>query len=722
MSVLNRKLFNRGGRVSSRGVGITSGLATPKRGYVDRPGSYQGKEDAESSLPVPKKFTARPFEKIFAEKQGILENLRPPTQEFSKFDAAAPALMTFFGNLMSGKSFNTGLGGAFDIAGQALQQATPEFSQALRARREAEAADRKEKFALDLQAYESAEAAHTAELVREAKAAEVNYDMKTFNYTDDKGRLMKEERETLDGVTWTPVAGSQRPATADKHVAGSTGTYTDDAGNSFEGYKIIEDGVREVIIDSSTNEPYSGTGVTKQPNYQLGESLYYVLNADGEYTGLQLDLSTPDGRDNFNKILRQDPEDTIKISGKDVSVKDLLFTKEDPKFETKPEIGDGIFTEYDKNGKATGVQIDIAAETGYGPNKTMSGMDYYLQQLKDPNFTLAKVSINAADSNTLASSLPKSYTGNLQVNQDSAVTFVSELLPAYRATREPDFIAKDTIVGSAFSFINNFKSNIDNLARVYITPTEQEPNPDPIFVGEDGEGLKVTADQFLDAFKLKSEANRSLVEKVAGGGEEFNSQIIGLAYTLALQNNPDGRISEPDFRYALQQLKGGSADPDIIARVMLLQYSKAKNKYILNWMNQAQQANPDIPLVYKDGSTLRDKAEEEFFVRSPEAREFEKIIEERDEKNKTNDYDIVVGESIKYPLPQFFANPNFPDDPPLKLVEGGQPAMVIIKQYLNSPSPTEGLDMFDYLQQNNLVLTYIDGNGKEQILNITEKK
>ena len=722
MSVLNRKLFNRGGRVSSRGVGITSGLATPKRGYVDRPGSYQGKEDAESSLPVPKKFTARPFEKIFAEKQGILENLRPPTQEFSKFDAAAPALMTFFGNLMSGKSFNTGLGGAFDIAGQALQQATPEFSQALRARREAEAADRKEKFALDLQAYESAEAAHTAELVREAKAAEVNYDMKTFNYTDDKGRLMKEERETLDGVTWTPVAGSQRPATADKHVAGSTGTYTDDAGNSFEGYKIIEDGVREVIIDSSTNEPYSGTGVTKQPNYQLGESLYYVLNADGEYTGLQLDLSTPDGRDNFNKILRQDPEDTIKISGKDVSVKDLLFTKEDPKFETKPEIGDGIFTEYDKNGKATGVQIDIAAETGYGPNKTMSGMDYYLQQLKDPNFTLAKVSINAADSNTLASSLPKSYTGNLQVNQDSAVTFVSELLPAYRATREPDFISKDTIVGSAFSFINNFKSNIDNLARVDITPTEQEPNPDPIFVGEDGEGLKVTADQFLDAFKLKSEANRSLVEKVAGGGEEFNSQIIGLAYTLALQNNPDGRISEPDFRYALQQLKGGSADPDIIARVMLLQYSKAKNKYILNWMNQAQQANPDIPLVYKDGSTLRDKAEEEFFVRSPEAREFEKIIEERDEKNKTNDYDIVVGESIKYPLPQFFANPNFPDDPPLKLVEGGQPAMVIIKQYLNSPSPTEGLDMFDYLQQNNLVLTYIDGNGKEQILNITEKK
>ena len=42
MSVLNRKLFNRGGTVSSRGVGITSGLDTPKRGLVDGPGSYSG--------------------------------------------------------------------------------------------------------------------------------------------------------------------------------------------------------------------------------------------------------------------------------------------------------------------------------------------------------------------------------------------------------------------------------------------------------------------------------------------------------------------------------------------------------------------------------------------------------------------------------------------------------------------------------------------------------
>jgi hypothetical protein len=43
MSVYNRKLFfNRGGQVNARGTGITSGLDTPKRGYVDGPGSYAG--------------------------------------------------------------------------------------------------------------------------------------------------------------------------------------------------------------------------------------------------------------------------------------------------------------------------------------------------------------------------------------------------------------------------------------------------------------------------------------------------------------------------------------------------------------------------------------------------------------------------------------------------------------------------------------------------------
>ena len=50
MNVLQRTLFNRGG-YAARGTGITSGLInTPKRGYVDGPGSYAGNISGTGSM------------------------------------------------------------------------------------------------------------------------------------------------------------------------------------------------------------------------------------------------------------------------------------------------------------------------------------------------------------------------------------------------------------------------------------------------------------------------------------------------------------------------------------------------------------------------------------------------------------------------------------------------------------------------------------------------
>ena len=102
MSVLNRKLFNRGGRVSSRGVGITSGLVPVQR-------FSNGGE-------------ANRFDELFQEKRETLESIVPPREDFNRFQAATPALLNFFSNLMSGRSLQGGLGGALDITGQALQQ------------------------------------------------------------------------------------------------------------------------------------------------------------------------------------------------------------------------------------------------------------------------------------------------------------------------------------------------------------------------------------------------------------------------------------------------------------------------------------------------------------------------------------------------------------------------------------------------------------------------
>ena len=159
MSVLNRKLFNRGGRVSSRGVGITSGLATPRRGYVDRPGSYAGHDGAETSLPSR-------FDELFQEKRETLESIVPPREDFNRFQAATPALLNFFSNLMSGRSLQGGLGGALDITGQALQQSTPLFNQALAEARQDKANRRAEDLQIGLQAFSSAESALEARLLK----------------------------------------------------------------------------------------------------------------------------------------------------------------------------------------------------------------------------------------------------------------------------------------------------------------------------------------------------------------------------------------------------------------------------------------------------------------------------------------------------------------------------------------------------------------------------
>ena len=108
--------------MSSRGVGITSGL-------VDKP--------------VQKFANGGNVAEDFASNLEMLRSLDlvKPREPFSKFDAATPALLNLFAGLMSGKSYQGGLGGALDIAGQALGSSTPLFADAIKARQEYEATD-----------------------------------------------------------------------------------------------------------------------------------------------------------------------------------------------------------------------------------------------------------------------------------------------------------------------------------------------------------------------------------------------------------------------------------------------------------------------------------------------------------------------------------------------------------------------------------------------------
>ena len=129
MAVIDRKLFaGATPKISSRGTGITSGL-------VD--------EDPQ-------------FSSDFEQQRKILESIRPPQQEFSRFGAASPALLALGSALLSGKSYQGGIGGALDILGQGAAASAPLFGDAISQRRKFEAAQRKEGFDLDLAAYNAA--------------------------------------------------------------------------------------------------------------------------------------------------------------------------------------------------------------------------------------------------------------------------------------------------------------------------------------------------------------------------------------------------------------------------------------------------------------------------------------------------------------------------------------------------------------------------------------
>jgi len=118
MSVLNRKLFNRGGKVSSRGVGITSGL-------VDQP---------------VQKFSNGGLAERYKENLEMLKglNLFPETKRFDTKAALLPYIMDVSSRLLAGTSPTGDLG---EIAGKALQGGNPFLAQALQEKRAFEAQD-----------------------------------------------------------------------------------------------------------------------------------------------------------------------------------------------------------------------------------------------------------------------------------------------------------------------------------------------------------------------------------------------------------------------------------------------------------------------------------------------------------------------------------------------------------------------------------------------------
>ena len=140
MSVLGRKLFNRGGQVSSRGVGITSGLV-PVKGY--KIGGKVTNQDLSTPSSTVGSTGNTAIGDAYAKNLAMLQGLGivPEREPFNKLAASSDALMTLGGKLLSGRSYDGGFSGALDILGQATQAAAPQFGEAIRAKQVYDATD-----------------------------------------------------------------------------------------------------------------------------------------------------------------------------------------------------------------------------------------------------------------------------------------------------------------------------------------------------------------------------------------------------------------------------------------------------------------------------------------------------------------------------------------------------------------------------------------------------
>ena len=165
MSVLKRKLF-RGGGYAHRGTGITSGL-TPV-------GMHEGGELGHEHRKTQEDF--------FEENREMLSKYYQEREPQSRLAAASPALLALSSALLSGKSYQGGVGGALDILGQGLEKTTPYFDQMLQARRSEKNEQRKEQFNLDMKALEYARADKTAE---EAKYKPIEFGDQLLRLTPD---------------------------------------------------------------------------------------------------------------------------------------------------------------------------------------------------------------------------------------------------------------------------------------------------------------------------------------------------------------------------------------------------------------------------------------------------------------------------------------------------------------------------------------------------------
>tara|TARA_A100001391_G_scaffold155675_1_gene113492 strand:+ start:324 stop:2585 length:2262 start_codon:yes stop_codon:yes gene_type:complete len=386
MSVLNRKLFNRGGKVSSRGVGITSGLAAPVRGYKIG-GGVVNPEVLEAN-----RNTSIPEAGLADKVQSNIDMLRstglfPERQPFDTKAALIPYIMDVSSRLLSGTSPTGDLG---EIAGQALQGGNPLLAQALQEKRAFEAQDpdaELNKLALELALKDDPTANITGEkittVVRDGKPIQLLSYFKDGIYTEKvigdavptaesavKGiprdifdTLPKEDKDAVLGLIDNPEITSANIIEVVKD------------GKPVKKLTYFNDGVyTEKIIGAVAEEPVNIKGVPQE--------IYDGLNDDQKERLLGIDVApeTIKGipREFFDGLSEKNQNIILGLGGTgitDVNISDILGADGKTPEKVLTYFEDGVFKQIDLGKAVPAKDGSTEAERAIDALKDLTGQN-----------------------------------------------------------------------------------------------------------------------------------------------------------------------------------------------------------------------------------------------------------------------------------------------------------------------------------------------------------
>ena len=353
MNVYNRRLFfNRGGQVSARGTGITSGLDTPKRGYVDGPGSYAGEKTQAD---------------FFKENQQLLSSLYEPREKQSRLKSASPALLALGAALLSGKSYQGGVSGALDILGQGAEKSAPYFDDMIKTRRAEKDASRSEQLTMDLKALEFARS-DKADYDEKLKPFQLGENTLRFNPGTNEYDTIATKPSKLMEVLNTETGDkewiSENLVRADMEAANTLEDYTkkyivekevtdieEAYDNTLQKFTFIskealENEVKKQAADPTYKPRYSPKGPDntykevwspkENKNIYVLESLFNtaMANNTGEY------LPPKDGLDTFKQVYSKSLGANIYVTQAELAddgqqeIRDFGAPKDDPSFST----------------------------------------------------------------------------------------------------------------------------------------------------------------------------------------------------------------------------------------------------------------------------------------------------------------------------------------------------------------------------------------------------